>query len=335
MLAAHSRDRHRRIMMRRKKEKKKLKHAEMTQSEAVVECRKAGLELGGAIASLTESGASSLAARLAPVLEPGEEMPDVRLLFRLMGRLAEREVEALDEADTRRWQAGMKLLSLRQKCQEVKAELYAATRRVRKTLVGFFGSRDVRRRFGLAARTARGTADLVLEAGRIERRLRSGPELPQPSTPGLTISQLVWAQMLRPGIDLLERLLREIEVARIRLSDLAGERNRRLESCRVTYLQVAHSVETLFVLAGLPDLAKSVRSSARWRRRVAEARRRRRGAGVVEAALSARRQAAGGLRSAAASIAGWLTFGDKRRRGNLEEHRASPPARIVAAAENR
>jgi hypothetical protein len=311
--------------------KSKSKHAEMTQSEAVIECKKAGIELGGAIGSLTESGASSLEARLAPLLDDGEEMPDVRLLFRLMGRLAEREVEALDEADTQRWLAGMKLVSLRQKCREVKAELYAATRRVRKILVELFGSRDVRRRFGLGARTARGTADLALEAGRIERRLRSGPDLPRPSTPGLTISPLAWAKMLRPGIDLLERLLREIEAARIRLSDLAGERNRRLESCRVTYLQVARSVETLFVLAGEPELAKSVRSSARWRRRMAEARRqRRRAARALEAVVRAPRRAAGHLRSTVTSLAAWLV-----RRADFGESRRIPPARATSAAGNR
>ncbi len=73
-------------------EPKRIKHAEMTQSTAVIHCKQDGLELGAAIASLTESGAAALEARLAPVLAAGEKMPDVRLLLRLMGRLVEREV---------------------------------------------------------------------------------------------------------------------------------------------------------------------------------------------------------------------------------------------------
>ena len=237
---------------------KKMKHAEMTQSTAVIHCKKDGLELGAAIASLTESGAAALEARLAPVLTDGEEMPDVRLLLRLMGRLAEREVAAVDEADAARWQAGMRLLSLRDRCRETKAELRAALVKVRKVLVELFGSSYTRLRFGLGARTARGAADLALEAGRILRRLVSGPALPEPETPGLTIAPRAWTQTLRPVIDRLERLLREVEAARIRLSDLAGERDRRLESSRATYLQVARSVETLFALAGEAELAKGV-----------------------------------------------------------------------------
>jgi hypothetical protein len=319
----------------RKRKRKQLKHAEMTQSTAVIQCKKDGLELGGAVAALTEGGAAALEVRLAPVLVEGERMPDVRLLFRLLGRLAEREVEALDEADAQRWVAGLELLSLRQSLHQAKDELRATTVRVRKILVELFGAAYSRFRFGLSKRTPRGTADLALEAGRIERRLRTGTaELPQSSAPGLTIKPLAWAEALRPGVVLVERLLREVEAARIRLSDLAGERERRLESCRATYLQVAHVVETLFVLAGEPEYARSVRSSARWRQRVAEARRQRRPR-VVRMAKSS----VGRLRSAVVTVADWLG-----RKGQPSIASASPGwletgdpavASTAAVAENR
>jgi hypothetical protein len=325
----------------RKRKKRLLKHAEMSQSAAVIDCKKDGLELGGAIASLTETGAAALESRLAPVLAESEAMPDLRLLFRLMGRLADRQIEALDEADEARWLAGMKLLSLRQRCRDAKDELYAATVRVRKILVELFGSAYARLRFGLGKRTPRGTADLALEAGRIERRLRSGEApLPQPSTPGLTISPLAWAKLLRPGVELVERLLREVEAARIRVSDLAGERDRRLASFQSTYLEVARSVEALFVLAGRPDLAKSVRSSARWRQRMAEARRQRRREAVAKAArasLEMPRKALGRLRSAVASVGGWLRLvdpPDPARSADFEQPGDFAVAARAAAAGN-
>ncbi len=289
-------------------EPKRMQHAEMTQSTAVIHCKQDGLELGAAIASLTESGAAALENRLAPVLAAGEEMPDVRLLLRLMGRLAEREVAAVDEADAARWQAGMRLLSLRDRCREAKAELRAATVQVRKILVELFGSSYTRLRFGLGARTARGAADLALEAGRIARRLVSGPALPEP--PGLTIAPRAWAETMRPAIDRLERMLRQVEVARIRLSDLVGERDRRLESSRATYLQVARSVETLFALAGEAELARGVRSSARRRERLAETRRRRRA--VVAASVRGPRKAIERLRSTVVSFSGWLRRKQRR-----------------------
>jgi hypothetical protein len=298
----------------KKRKRKKLKHAQMTQSTAVVECTKQGFELRGSVAALSDSGAAGLEARLTPVLEDGETMPDVRLLFRLMGRLAERQLEAVHEADREHWQAGLCLLTLQHRCRDAKDELYAAAVRVRKILVELFGSATTRLRFGLGKRTPRGTADLMLEAGGIEHHLRNGKvPLPQPSTPGLRISPLAWAKLLRPGVELVERLLREVEAARIRVSDLAGERDRRLASFRSTYPEVARSVEALFVLAGRPDLAKSVRSSARWRRRLAEARRQRRReavAKVARASLQAPVKALGRLRSAVASVGGWLRLVD-------------------------
>ncbi len=311
-------------------ESRRMKHAEMTQSTAVIHCKNDGLELGAATASLTESGAAALETRLAPVLAVGEEMPDVRLLLRLMGRLVEREVAAVDEADAARWQAGMRLLTLRDRCREVKDELRAATVRVRKILVELFGSSYIRLRFGLGARTARGTADLALEAGRIARRLVSGPVLPEPRALGLTITPQAWAETLRPAIDRLERLLREVEAARIRLSDLVGERDRRLESSRATYLQVARSVETLFALAGEAELARGVRSSARRRERLAETRRRRRA--VVSATVRAPRRAIERLQSTVVSFSGWLRRRQCRAgRGSPD----SPVAPVRLAAENR
>ncbi len=311
-------------------ERKRMKHAEMTQSTAVIHCKQDGLELGAAIASLTDSGAAALETRLSPVLAAGEEMPDVRLLLRLMRRLVEGEVAAVDEADAARWQAGMRLLTLRDRCREVKAELRAATVWVRKILVELFGSSYTRLRFGLGARTARGTADLALEAGRIARRLVSGPALPKPRTPGLTIAPRAWAETLRPAIDRLERLLREVEAARIRLSDLLGERDRRLESSRATYLQVARSVETLFELAGEAELARGVRSSARRRERLTESRRRRRALAV--ASRRAPRRAIGRLRSTVVSFAEWLGCRQRRAgRGSPD----FPVAREGLAAENR
>jgi hypothetical protein len=322
----------------KKRRRKKLKHAEMTQSTPMVHCMKDGLELRGAIVALSESGAAGLEDRLAPVLEAGETMPDVGLLFRLMGRLAESELEAAYEAEAQHWQAGLTLLGLRQRCRDAKDELYAATVRVRKILVELFGSAYTRLRFGLRKRTPRGTADLMLEAGGIERRLRN-PEtpLPQPSTPGLTIAPLAWAKLLRPGVELVERLLHEVEAARIKVSDLAGERDRRLASFRSTYLEVARSVEALFVLAGRPDLAKSVRSSARWRQRMAEARRQRRReavAKVARASLEMPAKALGRLRSAVASVGGWLRLVDPVRSADSEKPGDFAVAARAAAAGN-
>ncbi len=309
-------------------ERTRMKHAEMSQSTAVIHCKQDGMELAAAIASLTESGAAALETRLAPVLAAGEEMPDVRLLLRLMGRLVEREVTAVDEADAARWQAGMRLLSLRDRCREVKAELHAATVRVRKILVELFGSSYTRLRFGLGARTARGTADLALEAGRIARRLVSGPALPEPRTSGLTIAPRAWAETLRPAIDGLERLLREVEAARIRLSDLVGDRNRRLASSRATYLQVARSVEMLFEMAGEAELARGVRSSARRRERLAESRRRRRG--VVAVSIRAPRRAIERLRSTVVSFAGWLKRRQRRAGRGFADFPVTP-GRLAAA----
>ena len=87
-------------------------------------------------------------------------MPDLGLLFRLLGRHAKRAGEDLDKADTGRWTAGMTLSVLRHRCRQEKAALYAAAVKVRKTLVECYGSKRCRFQFGLAARTPRGAAGI-------------------------------------------------------------------------------------------------------------------------------------------------------------------------------
>ncbi len=59
-------------------------------STRVVDRKRALTDLVASLAAQGDTAAASLEARLAAVLEEGEEMPDVRHLFRLLERLVER-----------------------------------------------------------------------------------------------------------------------------------------------------------------------------------------------------------------------------------------------------
>ena len=112
-----------------------------THSIMALNQRRAVTDLAATLAAQGDTAAAGLVERLAPLLEEGEEMPDVKLLFRLLGRHAKRAGEELEEADTGRWTAGMTLSALRLQCRQEKAALYAAAVKVRKTLVELYGSK--------------------------------------------------------------------------------------------------------------------------------------------------------------------------------------------------
>ncbi len=72
-----------------KRKKKDWKKASL-QSTLVLQSLRAVRDLVAALAAQGDTAAASLEACLAPVLAEGEEMPDLRLLVRLLERLAAR-----------------------------------------------------------------------------------------------------------------------------------------------------------------------------------------------------------------------------------------------------
>ena len=239
-----------------------------THSIMALNQRRAVTDLAATLAAQGDTAAAGLVERLAPLLEEGEEMPDVKLLFRLLGRHAKRAGEELDVADTGRWAAGMTLSALRLQCRQEKAALYAAAVKVRKTLVELYGSKRCRFQFGLAARTPRGAAELAEEVRRMVSRLASPDlKLPPPRLPGVKADPAGWAKELRPGLARLERLLAEMEQRRIAVGDEVIGREKALAACEETYLLVARTTEALFALAGEKELARRVRPKAPRRER--------------------------------------------------------------------
>ena len=281
-------------MPSRAEKRARIKHHEMSQSNAVIDLKRDADELAAAVRALKGTAAASLAERLRTVLRDGEDLPDVELVFELLGRLVEKERHRVEEADGDRWVRGMDLYCLRLDCRKAKDELYAEASWIRGALVELLGSKRCRQLFGLAARTPRGAAELAEEVERLVRRLeRPGLRLPAP--PGLRADPASWTSILKPRLARLTALLAEIDAAEAGSQGRAHEERRIQASCRKTHLLVARSLEALVTLAGEERLARSLRSEAR--RRAARKGERRRNAAVVAGTV---------LKPALASIFEWL-----------------------------
>ncbi len=236
------------------------------QSTQVIDRQRAVRDLAASLAAQGDTAAASLEGRLAAVLEAGEEMPDVRLLLRLLERLLTRAGEDLEEADGDRYVRSMRLRALQEETRKTRAELHGEVVRVRKALVDLYGSARVRLRFGLGERTPRGTADLAAEGRRLAAFL-ADEELALPASPaaGLSPDPEGWAASLAPPAARLDRLLKELERRRIGAGDGVIELRRALTACGETYLSVARAVEALFRLGGEEELARRLRPKAKRR----------------------------------------------------------------------
>lgn len=260
-------------MMKRVKTKKDLKKASL-HSTAVVHRKRAVTDLVASLAGQGDTAAAALEERLATVLEDGEDMPDVRHLFRLLERLVQRAGDELEDADGARFVRAMRLKVVQEKARRAKTELHGEVVKVRKALVELYGSAHVRFRFGLAERTPRGTADLADEARRLAVRLADEKlVLPEPLAAGLRPEPESWIRSLKSPMKRLGRLVREIEQYRIGASDGVIEQHRALAACDETYLLVARTAEDLFRLGGEKELARRLRPKAkRIRKRSAPTR---------------------------------------------------------------
>ncbi len=220
-------------------------------------------DLAASLAAQGDTAAASLEGRLATVLEDGEEMPDVRLLLRLLERLVARAGRDLDEADGDRYVRSMRLKALQEETRKTRAELHGEVVRVRKALVDLYGSARVRLRFGLGERTPRGTADLAEEGRRLAAFL-ADEELALPApVAGLEPDPRSWARSLAPPAARLDRLLKELERRRVGAGDGVLELRRALTTSGETYLSVARAAEALFQLGGEKELARRLRPKAK------------------------------------------------------------------------
>ncbi len=254
-------------MPSRAEKRARIQHHEMSQSNAVLSLNRDADELIGAIRALKGTAATALAERLETVLADGEEVPDVEFLFELLGRLVERDRDAVEETDSDRWVQGMDLYTLRLDCRQARDDLYGQATWIRSILVELYGSQRCRDRFGLAERTPRGADDLVDEIGRLVRLLsRPDLQLPPPP-PGLQADPRGWVAILKPRLERLESLLAAIEGSQRGAREHKQEERRIQAACRRTHKLVGRALEALFTLAREERLARSLRAAARRRAR--------------------------------------------------------------------
>ena len=124
--------------------------------------------------------AKGLEARMARVLEDGEEMPDVAHLLDVLGRMVVAEVGDVYEAEKARTGRGSDQYWARRDLRENAAELRKRVVDVRKWLRGNYSAAEIKEQVGSMGRTPRGTEQLEDMAKVLVRNLpdlkpRQGP----------------------------------------------------------------------------------------------------------------------------------------------------------------
>ncbi len=216
--------------------------------------------------------AADLTARLAPLLEEGEEMPDVAQLLRLLERMLEGQRGRIAEAGSARSLDADTLTVLLHRRDTAAGRLYTELVNVRRAVIGCFGRDVARIVLPMGGRTPRHAGRLMLLARRVVDRFGDPTlELPAAAIPGVDLRPELWARQLQPHLDELREILEQIDTARGKTVGNVLSKRDALAEFDTAYGRVARCLETVWDLADGPYKARRLRSAVRRRQRAISA----------------------------------------------------------------
>ncbi len=242
-----------------------------------------------------------LHTRLAPELAAGEAMPDFGLSTELLVRSVESALGRLRAAEHRCFDRQSKVTITRGKSERLaRHEIYPQVVLVRRMIDAQVGRENGRAVHGLSGSTLRkarrlhGQLQVLMSALGTERH-----GLPEPLSDGIEAERETWLRKIEPGYRQLSELLAELadlEVLELLARDDRSEAIRKFDA---TYGEASRWVEASFAFAGVGGrLSRMLRSYSHRRLLARDAHRKR------EARAEGRVKQT--LRSAAASVAGWI-----------------------------
>ena len=206
---------------------------------------------------------ASLADRLSPSLQEGEEMPDIPLFFSLIGRrMGDFRTAMVDTAEAHANELANDD-EYRKMRDEAVAGLTTDYVAIRTTFYQTFGP-ELTLAIGFESNVAREPAAIELQVDRLMTNLSDpGLELPEPRFDGVTLAPEALVEVFRPNLDTLKtaRAALDQEVRKSALTLLA--KNQAVEIYDREFLVLSRCLEAAFVLGGEPNLAKRVRPSVR------------------------------------------------------------------------
>ncbi len=244
----------------------------------LIDRQKSMLQIRAAHRRHARSTAGALAGLLAPLLESGEELPDLELLQDLFLRLLELAWSRFSSADDVLRDALDRHAELIAGRDAAASSLYREVVDLRRMLRGMFGTEPAAAFIGLRGATSQDPVVLLRQADRATVRLRD-PDRLTPSSPRrppvTATARAHWAAPVAGAAGHLRPLLRAVTRATKDLDAARLERRRALEHFNQSFVAVVEWLAATYNAIGRQDRAAAVRPSRKYPGQTARAAERR------------------------------------------------------------
>ena len=232
-------------------------------SKQVVDRARASTRVTTTVDANLHELAAGLAARFAPVLLPGETMPDMTFFVALAARLLTHAHARLDEAD-RAHEAELS------DDPAARAERDAAAAEVRETVTSLrsavisAGGSAAARALSIPSRLPSDVSNLERYAAGLHSALLDPTRVVvNTSRAGIVLDRRAMAATLEPELTRLQAALKNVAKEAAELGVTQTAKDKAIEANDRTFTGVANVIEGLLTLANREDLADRVRPSRR------------------------------------------------------------------------
>ena len=239
------------------------KRRETMTSKQVVDRARASTRVTTTVDANLHELAAGLAARFAPVLLPGETMPDMTFFVALAARLLTHAHAQLDEAD-RAHEAELS------DDPAARAERDAAAAEVRETVTSLrsavisAGGSAAARALSIPSRLPSDVSNLERYAAGLHSALLDPTRVVvNTSRAGIVLDRRAMAATLEPELTRLQAALKNVAKEAAELGVTQTAKDKAIEANDRTFTGVANVIEGLLTLANREDLADRVRPSRR------------------------------------------------------------------------
>ncbi len=235
----------------------------------LIDRQKSMLQLRATHRRHTRSTAGALGDLLTPLLEPGEDLPDLELLQGLFLRLLELAWNRFSTADDALRDTLDRHSELVTERDVATAHLYREVVDLRRMLRGIFGTDPAAHLIGLRGTTSQDPVVLLRQADRATARLRDPgrPSPPSPRQPPVTdpaLARAHWSAPVAGATGRLRLLLTAVTRAAKDLDAARLERRRALEHFNQSFIVVADWLVATYNAIGRQDRAGAVRPSRKY-----------------------------------------------------------------------
>lgn len=229
------------------------------QSKMVLDLEKAAQAVAQAGASHADVVATGVVAQLVPQLQPGEAMPDVALLLRLMARNLSASAEAVKRADAANEAELADDPAARDGRDGLAATVQTSLVTIRGTVVGVYGA-DAATRLGFEGDTP---SDPVLLASLGAEVAKNLPQLAsrRPLLPGVNADPVMLGAGLADAAGKLAQANAAVGRERREAEQTFVTKHAEIRRHGVVFAGNAGSIEGLARLGGQSELARRVRPS--------------------------------------------------------------------------